>query len=602
MGMRLTIGLGRAALVAAVVLAAAAGAGASSPASSPTISAANAAKSPAGLEVLADPVNAPVSIVIFSDYECPYSSQFYFDLQDLAKKYPGRLRIKMRQLPLSKHEQSPLAHEAALAAAAQGKLAGMSELLFANQTRLEPKALYAYARQLHLDDAAFRQAMDTHEYRPIVEEDLLEAKALGITQTPTIFVNGQRFEGAQSTDVLEKAISAGTSKKSAPQKKAVRVSSPRNDNALSATTFRDLTKAAMLVRGPANAPVTIVEFSDFQCPFCRRSVEPLEELVKEHPKDVRLVFRSFPLDFHQYSELAHEAALAAAAQGKFWEMHDLLFANQSQLDRADLFRYAEQLKLDMAEFENALDTHVYAGAVAADRALGAKFGVDGTPMMFINGKRLGGARTLPELEQVVDEQERVAKGTALEQAVIDQAPPGPDTDFVVSGSDAAAIRVTWITDVRSPLAPRTAELVRALVAAYPGQIRVNFKTMQLASHPDAEIANRALLAAGSQQKFWEMYDALAQSDGALDRDAVVQKAAEVGVDGAAFQAAMDAAGTTESMERDQAEEVRRAVLGSPAIFIGDVRIDGLQQEKMYRAAIDAAIAARVKTETASSGR
>lgn len=554
-----------------------------------------------GLEILSGPSNAPVSIVVFSDYACPYSSQFYFQLEDLEKKYPQRLRVMLRQLPLPIHEQSPLAHEAALAAGAQGKLAEMSRLLFGNQNLLDRASLIGYASQLRLDTAAFRKAIDSHAYRPIVEEDLLEARALGITRTPTIFLNGHRIEGVQDPENLEKSISDELAKAGLSQAGAVRTVSIRDEGSLSPQSFRELTRSAAAVRGAASAPVTIVEFSDFQCPFCRRTVQPLEQLLAERPKDVRLVFRAFPLDFHQYSRLAHEAALAAGVQGKFWQMHDLLFANQDRLDRADLLRYAAELKLDLPAFESALDSHTFAGAVAADRALGAEYGVDGTPTLFINGKRLGGARSLVELEQVVDEQARVARGSAAEEAVVTQPPAPQDTDFLVSGPESAPVRVAWYTDVRSPLAQRTAALVRAMVQAYPGQLRVEYKTMQLANHPDAELANRALLAAGAQQKFWLIFDAIASTESPLDRDALVAKATALGLDSAAFQAALDAAPVSESIERDQAEEARRAILGSPAIFIGAVRIDGLQPERTYRAAIDAAIAAKQKPQTASSG-
>jgi protein-disulfide isomerase len=561
------------------------------------------APAPAALEILYAGSEAPISIVVFSDYACRYSSQLYFQLEELEKEHPSQLRVMMKQTPLPIHPQSPLAHEAALAAAAQGKLAAMSELLFANQNRLDRDSLLAYARQLHLNSNAFRTALDTHEYRAIVEEDLLEAGALGIDATPTLFVNGHRLDGFQDLKALDEITNKELAKDDASRQAAPRQAESQanvDGDSIRPEVFARLAQSAAEVRGPATAPVTIVEFSDFQCPFCRQTVKPLEGLLAQRPNEVRLIFRSFPLDFHRYSELAHEAALAAGAQGKFWPMHDLIFASQSRLERADLLRYAAQLNLDMPAFEHALDAHIYAGQIAADRALGAELDVSGTPTMFINGKRLTGARSLVELEELADEQARIAHGSSTQQVVV--APKAEhDTDFVVLGSDSAPIPVLWFTDVRSPLAIRAAALLRAIDQAYPGKLRIEYKTMELANHADAELASRALLAAGARQKFWPMFEAIARRDIPLDRDAVVRESSAIGLDTASFPASLEDASVTESIELDQAEVARRAVTGSPAIFIGGVRIDGLQPLRVYKDSVEAALASH-NSLAAASGR
>lgn len=570
---------------------------------------------PRSLEALSNQSGAPVSIVFFSDYACPYSSHLYFELKALEAKHPKQLRVLMRQMPLDIHPDSPLAHEAALAAAAQGKLAAMSDLLFANQKRLDRDSLLVYAAELQLDMSAFHEAIDSHRYRPIVEDDQLEAEALGIEATPTIFLNGHRLDGFQTLDVLEKQIGqqlAQAGVATAPIPAAT-------TGTISPEQLAKLTQSGAEIRGSASAPVTIVEFSDFQCPFCRQTVKPLEDLLEQRPAEVRLVFRSYPLDFHQYSELAHEAALAAGAQGNFWQMHDLIFANQSRLERADLVRYAAQLNLDMPAFERALDTHAYAGAIAQDRALGAQIGVEGTPTIFINGKRLTGARSLVELEQLADEEARIAQGSPTVQEQVVPTPPAEDTHFTVLGSESAPVRLSWFNDVRSPLALRVAALLRSLNEAYPGQLRVDFKTMELANHADADLASRALLAAAgltagtlpgtkqekswAQEKFWAMYDALAASSTTLDPNALSQQAAAAGLDPDSILGALDSPPVTESIERDQAEEVRRAIVGSPSVFIGSVRIDGVQPERVYRQAIEAALAAHgIAQASAAAGR
>ena len=151
-------------------------------------------------------------------------------------------------------------------------------------------------------------------------------------------------------------------------------------------------RTAVTHKGPATAPITIIEFSDFECPFCAQAQPALDEILAAYPDQIRLVFKHNPLPFHPHAPLAHEAALAAGAQGKFWEMHDLLFTNQQRLTRDDLLRYAQQLDLDLIAFAEALDGGVYTSAVELDRVEAQGLGVTGTPTFFISGRRLVAAR------------------------------------------------------------------------------------------------------------------------------------------------------------------------------------------------------------------
>jgi protein-disulfide isomerase len=142
------------------------------------------------------------------------------------------------------------------------------------------------------------------------------------------------------------------------------------------------------VRGPARARVTIVEFSDFQCPFCSKAVSETKAIMRQFPNDIKLVFKQFPLDDHAQAEFGAEAALAAQAQGKFWEMHDLMYAGYPNLSRATVLGYARKLGLDMKRFTAEVDSHKYKARVDAEEQEGEEAGVGGTPTFFINGKKL----------------------------------------------------------------------------------------------------------------------------------------------------------------------------------------------------------------------
>jgi len=156
-------------------------------------------------------------------------------------------------------------------------------------------------------------------------------------------------------------------------------------------------------KGPEGAPVTIVEFSDFQCPYCSRAVKTVDEVVAKYGDKVRLVFRQYPLPFHENAQKAAEASLCAADQGKFWQMHDALFEHQDALGTDALKTHARTVpSLDVARFDACLDGGTHADAVKKDLEEGMAAGVDGTPAFFINGRLVAGALPLEAFAKIID--------------------------------------------------------------------------------------------------------------------------------------------------------------------------------------------------------
>jgi len=155
------------------------------------------------------------------------------------------------------------------------------------------------------------------------------------------------------------------------------------------------------VTGPANAKITIVEFSDFQCPYCAVAVGSLRNLLAKHPNDVRLVFKQFPLDIHSQAEFAAEAALAAHAQGKFWPMHDKLYANFRSLSPEKITEWAKDLGLDMVRFYAEMKSGKYKAVVQKELDQGEQAGVLGTPTLFVDGKHYNGPAETAALEDVI---------------------------------------------------------------------------------------------------------------------------------------------------------------------------------------------------------
>lgn len=156
--------------------------------------------------------------------------------------------------------------------------------------------------------------------------------------------------------------------------------------------------------GPANAPATLLEYGDYECPHCG-AVYPVVEALREGLGDLlRFIYRHFPLsEVHPHAQLAAEAAEAAGAQGKFWDMHDALFKHQDALDSAHLIRYAETIGLDTDAFRRDLETHAHAGRVREDFMSGVRSGVNGTPTFFINGLRYDGSRDFERMFAAITE-------------------------------------------------------------------------------------------------------------------------------------------------------------------------------------------------------
>jgi protein-disulfide isomerase len=161
------------------------------------------------------------------------------------------------------------------------------------------------------------------------------------------------------------------------------------------------------IRGVKEAPVTLVEFSDFHCPFCSRAQATLKQLLDRYPGKVKLVYRDFPLDrLHPQARKAAEAARCAGDQGKFWEYHDLLFSNTPRAAPDDLRRYAQQVALDVPKFEQCIASGAHRITVQRDIDEGARLGVTGTPAFFINGRPLEGAQPLEAFVRLIEEELR----------------------------------------------------------------------------------------------------------------------------------------------------------------------------------------------------
>jgi len=179
----------------------------------------------------------------------------------------------------------------------------------------------------------------------------------------------------------------------------------------------EIAVGASPAQGPADAPITLVEFSDYECPFCKAVAPILKQVQERYPTQLRLVYKNFPLETHQKAKPAAEAAMCAAEQGKFWEYDQKLFEKAPQLGVEQLAPIAEEAGLDKAKFEECLNSHRSAAVVQADLDAGKKAAVAGTPAFFVNGVPLAAGRTLNDFAKAID--------TELERLKLPVPPPPP---------------------------------------------------------------------------------------------------------------------------------------------------------------------------------
>ena len=362
------------------------------------------------------PKAAKVTIAEFSDFQCPFCKRVEPTVKEILQKYPNDVAIVFINQPLPFHEHAMEAAQAFQAAHRQGKAWPMHDKMYDNNTALERANLEKYAQDIGLNLAKFKKDIDDPKIKEEIAEQQKLASSVGASGTPTFFINGRQIVGAQPFAEFQKIIDEeikkaddlvkkGTPLKDVYQKlmEQAAATPPPAPAAPEAPAAKvDIKVGDAPVKGPASAKVTVIEFSDFQCPFCGRVNPTLKEIEDQYKGKIKIAFRNLPLPFHDKAHLAAEAALAANDQGKFWAMHDKLFANQQALDRPSLEKYAQELGLNMNKFTAALDSGKFKDKVDSDAKEGAAVGATGTPTFFINGTRLVGAQPADKFKEVID--------------------------------------------------------------------------------------------------------------------------------------------------------------------------------------------------------
>ncbi|MCX7808862.1 MAG: thioredoxin domain-containing protein, partial [Deltaproteobacteria bacterium] len=327
------------------------------------------------------PPDALVTIVMWSDFQCPFCKRVEPTLSRILEEYGNRVRIVWRDQPLPFHPMAMPAAEAAREAFAQGgnaKFWKMHDLIFEHQQELSRETLDRLAQQVGLDMERYRRAMDNHVHQAAIRADSEAGNKVGANGTPTFFINGRELAGAQPFEEFKRVIDEEINHanrllrngvprsrlyetivkdgrtEAAPPPEAQRPQ-PRPQPDPKAIYKVPVGNSPQL--GPSDALVTMVIFSDFECPFCARVEGTIKQLREQYGNDLRVVWKNNPLPFHQNAMPAAEAAMEVYAQRgneAFWKYHDLLFENQRELSRETLERLAQQIPgINMNRFRQA---------------------------------------------------------------------------------------------------------------------------------------------------------------------------------------------------------------------------------------------------------
>ena len=582
--------------------------------------------------------SAPVTVVVFSDFQCPFCARLADTFEELKKHYgASKLRIVHKHNPLDFHNKARPAAEASVAVWSLKGNDGFWSYASEAYQQLPggsggtPQGVLA---NLKLDAGSIQRLVGSGKPAKKVDADIELAGDVGVTGTPASFVNGVLLTGARPKDDFIKAIdeqlaaAAELKKNGTParqlslaltKKNFVQPSKrPAPSRAAAAPNPDDegvwkvpVDRSPAL--GPANALVTLVLFSEFQCPFCKRIGPTIEALRTKYGNDLRVVFKHSPLPFHNRAKPAAELAIEAYSRlgaAGFWKAHDKLFENQTALEDSDLELYAKDLGLSPALTIQAVRADKHDKVIQADLDLADDVMVRGTPHSFINGRRLTGAQPVEKFEEIIDEEithakALVAKGIPQSRVYAEiikdgkTAPPpekkvvaAPTKDNPSRGGKYAKVTIQVFVDFQCPYCSRVQETLDELQKAYGNRLRIVFRHKPLPFHKDAPLAHQAAAEAfkqGGNTAFWKMHDRIFANQSALDRSTLVGYASEIGLDVAAFSAAIDGSAHQQAIDDDVAVSTKADINGTPSFSINGYFLSGAQPLKRFRKVVDLAL-------------
>jgi protein-disulfide isomerase len=569
------------------------------------------------LEPGADPAwgrsQAPVTIVELCDFQCPFCAQAQATLQQIRATYgPERVRIVFKHNPLPFHPLARPAHEAAATVFGLGGSTAFwkfHDRVFAHQESLDQQPFEQWAVEAGIDRQAFRRAYAAKRYAPKVDADVALAERIGARATPTFRVNGVAIVGAQPLAAFRRVIDRQLAEAKQP--------APGSANDPEDTTVWQVPVLADdPVRGPPDALVTVVEWSDFQCPFCKQ-VEPiLTALLRSYGPDLRLVWKDNPLEFHARAlpaALLARAAFEERGNQGFWDVHDALFASAPDLQDSALAEIASRFGVSWPDVQAAAARDRM--PVKLEQAVDQAEDLDGrgTPHFFINGVRLAGAQPIEIFRARIDTElekarARVANGVSRSklygEIMREASPPPPPERKVVAppgatsparGPANAQVVIQEWADLECPFCRRAAATLAEVEREFGGSVRIVWRHLPLPMHGRAQVAAEAaeeVLAQKGQAAFWQYCDRLFEAqavDRGLERPNLERLAVALGVDPVRFNTALDSGRHRARVAADAQAARDAGIEAAPAFVINGYFLVGARSPRSFRRTIRRAL-------------
>jgi protein-disulfide isomerase len=591
--------------------------------------------------------DAPVTIVEISDFQCPFCSRVGPTMKQVKDTYgPQKVRIVWKHQPLPFHDKARPAHEAAAAVFA---IAGndafwkFHDSAFANQQALTPENFEKWAQAAGVDMAKFKEAVASKKYAAKVDEDMAMATKIGASGTPAFRINGVAVVGAQPFEKFkevidaqlaeaQKLVASGTPKEkvyveltkknaaggpeAAADRKPSEPQKPPQPPPEDTTVYKVNVASDDPVLGPKDALVTIVQWSDYQCPFCKRVEDTMKQVVDTYKGDVRVVWKDNALPFHPRAIPAAYVGIAnykAKGDKGFWDAHHALFESAPKLEDDDLKAVAEKLGLSWDTIKKDIDAKKYAAKIDANMEQAGDLDARGTPAFFINGRKLSGAQPFESFKKVIDaELEKakalVAKGTPkakIYEEIMKEGKeppppekkevPPPEADNAYKGGKDAKVVIQLWSDYQCPFCKRVEPTVTEIEKEYGNKVKIVWRDLPLPFHQEAPGAAQAAREAYAQKGnagFWKFHAALFEAQGNPDgikRPGLDKIAQDVGLDMAKFKEAMDSGKHKARVDKDAEVANKAGVSGTPSFVINGYYISGAQPISAFKKVINRAM-------------
>lgn len=601
---------------------------------------------PVGESISIGPHDAPITIINFSDFQCPFSQRAVPVIALLMEQYPEKIRYVFKHFPLGFHRLATKAARTSIAADRQGNFWEAYELIFQNNKNLTSEKLSAMAQKLQLDMERFQVDSTSQESQHIINRDIDEGRQFGVRGTPTLFVNGKRMVGVEIKVMRE--IIAKDLKKAEKMKRegitdfyAAFIKNGMTTFAKPKSVAPPVQKTIYRLIPPENTPsignqeseMRIVAFLDYQCPHSRKVYNTMKELAEQKKRAVLLQFINLPLSFHLHAKEAALAALVANKHEKFELFSDKMFSTQhvwSSMDKSAFSDYllsvAKSLEIDESTFKRELASATVKRKLRKQREIAENLGVHITPASFINGRYIRGAYPLFSFIATYDEEKqrsdlhRKEKSLSGEKLYLELVKDGEPFIHSASaqarrtlfadggdiytprlhgeepqiGTKSTPLTVVLFVDYPCPYSRRGFMLLKQLQSEQIEKLHVLLKHLPLRSSPYArEIALYAITVNSlyGEEKYSEtaalLFSRQKEMGGLKKVDLFLKKLTEdLGLEWKKVAKKMHAPETLLILTKDIDEAQRLHVTGVPTLFINGKKIKGVHPISWFRAAIN----------------